>query len=133
MLRRKFQIIWTEEMQNQRMGSSIRYRAEIVFVAFLAVMATQSGQSIGQVGRPRPRMAQLSMEVALMSAPREVMVLLDEAEEGIKKEQWGEATFALGILLGLEESRQADLTGADFFILDEYVPIGPGEIPKIPG
>ena len=133
MLRRKFQIIWNEEMLNQRMGSSIRYRAKIVLFAFLAVMATHADQSIAQIGRPRPRMAQLNMEVALMSAPREVMVLLDEAEEGIKKEQWGEATLALGILLGLEESRQADLTGADFFILDEYIPIGPGEVPKIPG
>jgi len=121
-------------MQNQRMGSSIQYLAKIVAISLLALIAILVDRSVGQIARPRqPRMSQLSMEVALMSAPREVLVLLDEAEEGIKKEQWGEATFALGILLGLEESRQADLTGADFFILDEYVPIAPGVVPQGPG
>lgn len=57
-----------------------------------------------------------------MTAPREVLVLLDEAEQAIKKEQWSEATFALGILLGLEEVRQSDLTGVDFFLEGDEQP-----------
>lgn len=121
-------------MQNQRMGSSIRVRTNIATVTLLALSAILPDQAVGQLRGPRQqRMAQLNMEVALMSAPREVMVLLEEAEEGIKNEQWSEATLALGILLGLEESRQADLTGADFFVLDEYVPIAPGGVPQVPG
>ena len=80
-------------------------------------------------GRPGRRPAVISLEVTLMSAPREILVLLEEAEQGVKREQWGEATFAMGILLGLEEARQTDLSGVDFFVADENELLG---LPKKP-
>ena len=69
------------------------------------------------------------MEVELTAAPREILVLLEEAEERIKNEQWSEATFTLGILLGLEEARRDDFTGVDFFITEELwaTPLTPAE------
>ena len=107
-------------MQNQRMGSSVQWIALVAFVSFVSMPGFEL--SIANAQRPRLPSLRINTEVVLMSAPREVLVLLDEAEQGIKREQWSEATFALGILLGLEDVRQMDLTGVDFFLDGEEVP-----------
>ena len=57
-----------------------------------------------------------------MPAPREVQVLIEEAKSHIEKEQWTEATLALGVLLGLESQDEGDLMGVDYFIEEENRP-----------
>ena len=112
-------------MQNQWMGSSKR----LCWAVALLIATGSEGfkPSIANAqGRPGRRPAVISLEVTLMSAPREVLVLLEEAEQGVKREQWGEATFAMGILLGLEEARQTDLSGVDFFVTEV------DEMPDVP-
>ncbi|MEQ1824747.1 MAG: PQQ-binding-like beta-propeller repeat protein [Pirellula sp.] len=56
---------------------------------------------------------------ALMPAPREVQLLLDEARANIENQQWSEATLALGLLLGIEETRPEGTSSADYFVVDE--------------
>jgi outer membrane protein assembly factor BamB len=55
-------------------------------------------------------------EGTLLPAPREVEVLLDEAQQAISKQQWSEATLALGNLLGLEAEGNEVEAGQDYFI-----------------
>ena len=107
-------------MQNQRMGSSVPWLTLMACASLMSVPGFEL--SIANAQRPRQPTLRINSEVVLMSAPREVLVLLDEAEQAIKKEQWSEATFALGILLGLEEVRQSDLTGVDFFLEGDELP-----------
>ena len=104
-------------MQNQWMGSSKRFYWVVVFL-FAAGIDWFKPSIANAQARAGRRPAVISLEVTLMSAPREILVLLEEAEQGVKREQWGEATFAMGILLGLEETRQTDLSGVDFFVSD---------------
>ncbi|MCU0712292.1 MAG: PQQ-like beta-propeller repeat protein [Pirellula sp.] len=54
-------------------------------------------------------------ESDLTRPAREVMSLLQDAEEAIENEQWNSAVVALGSLLGLEGEESEDL-GYDFFI-----------------
>ncbi len=117
-------------MHNQRMGSSIRFSLVLAISICLNLLVPDMGCSVAVAQRPRGRTTAINSEVALMAPSREVQVLLEEAERGIKNEQWSEATFALGILLGLEDSRKDDFSGVDFFAerdeLAELVP-KPGE------
>jgi hypothetical protein len=55
-------------------------------------------------------------EGLLMVAPREVEVLLSDAQDSIAREQWGEAVIALGQLLGLEEEAVEQGLGEDYFL-----------------
>jgi outer membrane protein assembly factor BamB len=55
-------------------------------------------------------------EGLLMTAPREIEVLLGDAQESISKEQWGEAVVALGQLLGLEDQAGEQGLGEDYFM-----------------
>ena len=105
-------------MQKQRMDASVRLISVLAIACLVVECMTGIGISIAnaQRPRPRPRTSPINMEVVLMAAPREVLVLLEEAEQRIKNEQWSEATLTLGILLGLEQARQDDLTGVDFFL-----------------
>ncbi len=107
-------------MQNQRMGSSVPLMALTAFASLVSLPGFEF--SVANAQRPRQPTLRINTSVVLMTAPREVLVLLEEAEQGIKKEQWSEATFALGILLGLEEVRQSDLTGVDFFLEGDELP-----------
>ena len=104
-------------MAKQRMDVSFRLFAVFAIACLVVECVPGLGISIANAQRPRPRQrtSTINMEVVLMAAPREVLVLLEEAEERIKNEQWSEATFTLGILLGLEQASQDDLTGVDFF------------------
>ena len=112
-------------MQNQRMGSSVRFYWVLAIASFLFVSVPGFGLSVANAQR-RPKTLQINMAVVLMAAPREVLVLLEQAEAGIKNEQWSEATFTLGVLLGLEEARKDDLSGIDFFLeKDELSELGP--------
>ncbi len=111
-------------MQKQRMDSPVRLIAILAIACFVVECVPGLGISIANAQRPRPRQrtSTINMEVVLTAAPREVLVLLQEAEQRIKNEQWSEATFTLGILLGLEQARQDDLTGVDFFLDREELP-----------
>ncbi len=111
-------------MQKQRMDSSVRFIAALAIGCVVIECVPGLGIAIvnAQQPRPRQRTTTINMEVVLMAAPREVLVLLEEAEQRIKNEQWGEATLTLGILLGLEQARQDDLTGVDFFLDREELP-----------
>jgi outer membrane protein assembly factor BamB len=56
---------------------------------------------------------------ALMSPPREVQALVDEARRNIENQQWSEATYAIGLLLGIEDSQQEDNASVDYFIVED--------------
>lgn len=108
-------------MKDQGMGfsavlveSRVR-RSTVAHVAFATLCLLDFGTSTVYAQRPRGRTTAINAEVALMAPSREVQALLDEAERAISNEQWSEATYALGILLGLEESRKDDFSGVDFF------------------
>lgn len=64
-------------------------------------------------------------EGMLLPAPREMEALLEDAGEAISKEQWSEATLALGTLLGIEallgnDERATDReSGEDYFLLSD--------------
>ena len=107
-------------MQNHRMVSKVRFVVALAWVSYVSIGWSGFGiqSALGQL-RNRMQPNQSFERTTLMQAPREVIVLLEEAENEIKNEQWSEATLALGILLGLEESRQDDLAGLDFFLSDE--------------
>ena len=111
-------------MAKQRMDVSFRLFAVFAIACLVVECVPGLGISIANAQRPRPRQrtSTINMEVVLMAAPREVLVLLEEAEERIKNEQWSEATFTLGILLGLEQASQDDLTGVDFFLDRDELP-----------
>lgn len=112
-------------MQNQWMGSSVRFFAVMTMASLVFVSVPGLGVSVANAQR-RPKTLQINMAVVLMAAPREVLVLLEQAEAAIRSEQWSEATFTLGVLLGLEEVRKDDLSGIDFFLekdeLSEPIP-----------
>ncbi|MFM8398066.1 MAG: hypothetical protein ACKOAH_09570, partial [Pirellula sp.] len=55
-------------------------------------------------------------EGVMMTAPREVEVLLSDAQEAIESKQWVEASVALGQLLGIEENASEGNTGDDYFL-----------------
>ncbi len=55
-------------------------------------------------------------EGVMMTAPREVEVLLSDAQEAIESKQWVEASVALGQLLGIEENAPEGNTGDDYFL-----------------
>lgn len=55
----------------------------------------------------------------LIPAPREVESLLEEARDAISREQWSEATLALGTILGLEGQPNNADSGQDYFLLSE--------------
>ena len=115
-------------MQKQRMDSTVRFIAAMAITGLIVEFMPGFGNSDAHAqGRRFGRNSKIQMEVVLTAAPREVLVLLEEAEERIKNEQWSEATFTLGILLGLEEARQDDFTGVDFFIDREELSTSPSK------
>ncbi|MCU0721189.1 MAG: hypothetical protein MUC83_15870, partial [Pirellula sp.] len=59
--------------------------------------------------------ARTKRETDLTRPAREVMSLLQDAEEAIENEQWNSAVVALGSLLGLEDEETEEL-GYDYFI-----------------
>ena len=116
-------------MLDQRMGSTKRAIASLVEIAlfFILMLCLLCPQGLAQRAmRNRPN--EMVFGGNLMFAPREVQVLIAEAKTNIEKEQWSEATLTLGILLGLEEARQDDLTGIDFFLFE----LDPSDTVKIP-
>lgn len=125
-----------KKMQNQRMGStmqfskmqfpSVKLMVRLGSVCLVAISLTCFvGKPVVAQGR-FPRVNQLPTEGILMPAPREIQVLLDEAQGNIDNAQWSEATLTLGLLLGLEESKNDDLTGIDFFLVDPLAIEGVG-------
>lgn len=110
-----------KKMQNQRMGSTMQFSKIMVRLGSVCLVAISLTCFVGKpvVAQGRfPRVNQLPTEGILMPAPREIQVLLDEAQANIDNAQWSEATLTLGLLLGLEESKNDDLTGIDFFLVD---------------
>lgn len=93
-------------MKFQRMVSRI---AVVTFVYIVTSLSYVYGQ------RP-PRV--IGMEGILMTAPREVETLLEEARENLEREQWSEATLSLGLVLGLEDQSAEDFGGFDYFLPD---------------
>jgi outer membrane protein assembly factor BamB/tetratricopeptide (TPR) repeat protein len=92
------------------------------FAALLTLAAEPStAWSQGRFA-PNRGLIQNQPDVVLMFAPREVQVMIDEARTNIESQQWSEATLALGMLLGLEDSRQDDTAGVDFFLADGALP-----------
>lgn len=76
----------------------------------IVILAEQVGLSQGFQNR-------FSMpEGLLMTAPREVEVLLSDAQEAIDGKQWAEASVTLGQLLGIEESTADGPLGEDYFL-----------------
>ena len=70
-----------------------------------------------QVGLSQGFQNRFSMpEGLLMTAPREVEVLLSDAQEAIDAKQWAEASVTLGQLLGIEESAGDGPLGEDYFL-----------------
>ena len=55
-------------------------------------------------------------EGLLLTAPREVEVLLSDAQEAIDRKQWAEVSIALGQLLGIEENAADANPGEDYFL-----------------
>ncbi len=79
----------------------------------------------------RNRGIAISPEGSLLPAPREVETLLEEAASGIEGKQWSEASYSLGLLLGIEEALQNDMLGVDYFLFDESdVTAAPGSVFK---
>lgn len=80
-------------------------------IAFLFLLVFPTGL-FGQGFQSRFSMP----EGLLMVAPREVEVLLSDAQDSIAREQWGEAVIALGQLLGLEDEALEQGLGEDYFL-----------------
>lgn len=55
-------------------------------------------------------------EGVMLTAPREIEVLLSDAQEAIDAKQWAEASVALGQLLGIEENLGESTSGEDYFL-----------------
>ena len=92
---------------NQCHGQSFLRNCLCLAVVFIA---EQAGLSQGFQNR-------FSMpEGLLMTAPREVEVLLSDAQEAIDAKQWAEASVTLGQLLGIEESAGDGPLGEDYFL-----------------
>lgn len=118
-------------MQNQRMGSTLQFSkmkfspmkflvrlGSACLVVFLLTCFV-GNPVFAQFAQGRfPRVNALPTEGILMPAPRETQVLIEEAQGNIDNAQWSEATLTLGLLLGLEDSKNDDLTGIDFFLVD---------------
>ncbi|MFN9437038.1 MAG: PQQ-binding-like beta-propeller repeat protein [Planctomycetota bacterium] len=58
-------------------------------------------------------------EGMLLPAPREIEALLEDAREAVSRQQWSEATLALGTVLGLEAKASAADSGQDYFLFRE--------------
>ena len=92
-------------MQFRRIGAF--FELAIIYGFLCAATA------LGQPGFPS-RFS--NTEGTLLPAPREVEVLLEEAQGSISRQQWSEATLALGNLLGLEAQGKELEAGQDYFI-----------------
>lgn len=82
----------------------------LVVMSLFAMVLVQDVCSAQLMGRGRTK-----RESDLTRPAREVMSLLQDAEEAIENEQWNSAVVALGSLLGLEGEETEDL-GYDYFI-----------------
>ena len=127
LFRHSKKVFGRKKMQNQRMGSTmqfpsmqfrtLRFMVRLGSVCLVALALTCfGGKPLVAQGR-FPRVNQLPTEGILMPMPREIQVLLDEAQANIDNAQWSEATLTLGMLLGLEDSKNDDLSGIDFFLV----------------
>jgi outer membrane protein assembly factor BamB len=82
----------------------------LIVTSLLALALIQDVCLAQLMGRARTK-----RESDLTRPAREVMSILQDAEEAIENEQWNSAVVALGSLLGLEEEQTEDL-GYDYFI-----------------
>ena len=55
-------------------------------------------------------------EGVMLTAPREVETLLEDAQQAIEQKQWAEASIALGQLLGIEDNDAGGNLGEDYFL-----------------
>ncbi len=104
-------------MHSQWMGSTLRRAsfAGVVFLFACTAVCWNTSRAWGQ----RRGLTQIPSAGILMPKPREVQVLLDEVQQNIESEEWSEASLGLGLLLGIEVNEQAELEGADYFMIDE--------------
>jgi outer membrane protein assembly factor BamB len=106
---------WPAHQDGRRSGK-VSHR---LLMSLFLLLISGVFDSVAWAQRRQFRNAAVPTEGILMPAPREIQVLIDEARANIEAQQWSEATLALGLLLGLEESEQEDSTGIDFFLVDE--------------
>jgi outer membrane protein assembly factor BamB len=107
------------------------FAVSVTSIAASAAMVVCDPSGIALAQRPRGGMmmnqAQQQLDGMIMPVPREVLILLQEAQDSIEKKQWTEATLSLGMLLGLEDADTDDLTGVDFFLIgDDVEEVAPG-------
>ena len=83
-------------------------RTDVAFriAPFLLVASFAISPSAEALAFQRPRFQELSKNSEILEIPRQYNSLLEDAESAIKRKQWGEATLALGTVLGLEQSKK---------------------------
>lgn len=89
-------------------------RIGVTWLIVCAFLATCAMESLGQGFQSRYANA----EAILLPPPREIESLLEDAKDSIRSKQWNEATVALGIILGIDETRTESGFGEDYFILE---------------